>query len=63
LKNFLLPGGHPTVGFSHICRSICRRAERQIVKLSEEAKIDENIFILARKFMQDFEVEEVIWEK
>jgi len=73
LTNFILPGGHQTVGYSHVCRSICRRAERIIVKLSEETQIDENIivyvnrlsdyfFMLSRKFMNDFKVKEVIWK-
>jgi len=72
LKNFILPGGHPTVGLAHVCRSICRRAERLIVRLAEENEINELIiifvnrlsdyfFMLSRKFMHDFNVDEVIW--
>lgn len=73
LKYFLLPGGHQAVGYSHVCRTVCRRAERLIVKLSEETKIEEFLiifinrlsdyfFMLARKFMKDFQVEEVKWK-
>jgi cob(I)alamin adenosyltransferase len=73
LKNFLLPGGHVSVGMTHICRSVCRRAERLIVRLSEEVEIDkltiiyinrlsDYFFMLSRKFMKDFEIEEVIWK-
>jgi len=72
LSNFILPGGHQSVGMAHICRSVCRRAERLIVKLSENEEIDELVikfvnrlsdyfFMLSRKFMKDFNVEEVIW--
>jgi len=70
LNHFLLPAGHQTVGMAHICRCVCRRAERLIVKLSEEAEIEDLIiiyinrlsdyfFMLARKFMKDFNVAEI----
>jgi cob(I)alamin adenosyltransferase len=36
LKGFTLPGGHPVVSQSHVCRTVCRRAERAIVRASEE---------------------------
>lgn len=31
LKNFILPGGSEAAGLSHICRSVCRRAERHVL--------------------------------
>lgn len=34
-KGFTLPGGHPIVSQSHVCRTVCRRAERSIVAASE----------------------------
>ncbi|MEZ4949557.1 MAG: cob(I)yrinic acid a,c-diamide adenosyltransferase [Saprospiraceae bacterium] len=40
LKNFILPGGHPTVSFCHIARCVCRRAERMVVALSEEEQVE-----------------------
>jgi len=27
MRNFILPGGHPTISQAHICRTVCRRAE------------------------------------
>ena len=28
---FILPGGHPSAAQCHICRAVCRRAERHVV--------------------------------
>ena len=36
LRSFVLPGGHPAAAHLHLCRTICRRAERLIVALSEQ---------------------------
>ena len=43
MKNFILPGGHPSISACHTSRSICRRAERNVITLSKEEKIDERI--------------------
>ena len=40
LRNFLLPGGHPSVADAHIARSVCRRAERRVVALSLVESVD-----------------------
>ncbi|HLU81066.1 MAG TPA: ATP:cob(I)alamin adenosyltransferase, partial [Flavobacteriaceae bacterium] len=72
MTHFVLPAGHPAVSVCHICRSICRRAERLAVALNELDPIDDNIltylnrlsdylFVLARKLTLDFGVEEVQW--
>lgn len=74
LRKFVLPGGHLTVTYCHICRTICRRAERLIVGLlSEEGIIvDENIipyinrlsdylFVLSRLMAKRFNAEEIAW--
>ncbi len=73
LKNFILPGGHTTVSFCHIARTVCRRAERLVVALAHEEEVAEIIlkymnrlsdyfFILARKLTQDLGADEVIWK-
>ncbi|OGG25736.1 ATP:cob(I)alamin adenosyltransferase [Candidatus Gottesmanbacteria bacterium RIFCSPLOWO2_01_FULL_39_12b] len=36
LKNFILPGGTREASFSHLARSVCRRAEREVIRLSKE---------------------------
>ncbi|HLI45722.1 MAG TPA: cob(I)yrinic acid a,c-diamide adenosyltransferase [Geobacterales bacterium] len=40
LKHFIIPGGGEKASIIHICRSICRRAERSLVKLNREEKIN-----------------------
>ena len=40
LRNFLLPGGAPSVADAHVARSVCRRAERRVVALSRVESID-----------------------
>jgi len=73
LKSFVLPGGEQTVAYSHVCRSICRRAERLIVKLSEKYAVNEDLikyvnrlsdyfFLLSRKISQDTGFEEIEWK-
>ncbi len=73
LKNFILPGGHPTVSHCHVARCICRRAERLVVALNLEEKIapevlqylnrlSDFLFVLARKIGHDLGAEEVIWK-
>ena len=37
LKNFILPGGSPGAAALQICRAVCRRAERSVVALGENA--------------------------
>ena len=36
LSRFILPGGHPTAAWAHICRTVCRRAERNATRISAE---------------------------
>lgn len=45
LKFFVLPAGSVSIATTHLCRTICRRAERRIVTLSHHAAVDESIII------------------
>lgn len=36
LSGFILPGGHPSAAWAHICRTVCRRAERKATLLSDK---------------------------
>ena len=40
LRAFILPGGSPLGSSLHLARAVCRRAERSIVALSDEERID-----------------------
>ena len=73
LKSFILPGGHPLVSYCHISRTICRRAERLVIKLAELYDFDsiiirflnrlsDYLFVLARKLGQDYGAEEIPWK-
>lgn len=43
LKNFILPGGTKAAALLHICRTVTRRAEREIVSLKNTVVINDNI--------------------
>lgn len=73
LKKFILPGGHEVVSLCHVCRTVCRRAERSIIALAGEEKVDEHIirfinrlsdyfFIMARKMAQLLKAPETPWD-
>lgn len=45
LKAFVLPGGDESASFCHVARTVCRRAERATVLLSEEEGVQEEVLI------------------
>ena len=74
LKSFILPSGHPTASKCHIARTVCRRAERNLVTLSKTTKIDilhlqylnrlsDYLFILSRAILKDNGGTEIEWQK
>ena len=71
--HFVLPGGIIPASQSHVCRTICRRAERRIVTLSHVATVSPEIFkfvnrlsdyffILSRYLNNDSGISEKIWK-
>jgi len=54
LKNFILPGGSKSSALLHICRTICRRAEREVVALKKTVTIGENIIIFLNRLSDLF---------
>jgi cob(I)alamin adenosyltransferase len=45
LKSFVLPTGYYISSHIHICRTICRRAERQLCRLNDESEVCEQVLI------------------
>ena len=73
-QGFILPGGTQAAAQAHVCRTVCRRAERRIVALSEVAQISpetqqyinrlsDYLFVLAKKINFNANVSEIIWQK
>jgi cob(I)alamin adenosyltransferase len=49
LRNFILPGGTPSAAFLHQARTVCRRAERLVVRLSQEEVIGDTVVIFINR--------------
>jgi cob(I)alamin adenosyltransferase len=58
LRSFVLAGGTPAAAWLHVCRTVCRRAERRVVAMGDEAspdamrylnRLSDLLFILARE--------------
>ena len=73
LQHFILPGGHPWVSQAHVCRTVCRRAERKVVTLSEEEEVpiiiirflnrlSDVLFVLARHLGLSVGSSEIRWD-
>jgi len=54
LSRFLLPGDTPADSALHICRTVCRRAEREIVRLNRKEKIDHHILMYINRLSDLF---------
>ncbi len=71
LKSFILPGGTSAAAWCHLARTVCRRAERDVVTLAHTEKINSEViiylnrlsdllFVLARVCNQDGR-DDVLW--
>ena len=72
LKSFILPGGNDRIASTHLCRVVCRRAERRVITLSNLSEIDDIIikylnrlsdyfFTLSRFIALNDGIDEVKW--
>jgi cob(I)alamin adenosyltransferase len=43
LKNFVIPGGTKAAAFLHMCRTVCRRAERRVISLAKLHPVNEEL--------------------
>lgn len=41
MRAFVLPGGSPGAAWAHLARTVCRRAEREVVSLAAEEHVDD----------------------
>ena len=73
LRCLIIPGGNILSSRCHVCRTVCRRAERRLVEMGREYEVDENIrrfvnrlsdyfFTLSRLYMKRVGVEEKPWK-
>lgn len=72
LKEFILPGGSMAVANTHLARTVCRRAERRVLSLGREEKLDglslkylnrlsDLLFVIARVLARQDGAEEIYW--
>jgi len=50
LKAFILPGGTALAAHLHLARCVCRRAERAVIELTEEARVNDSIRVFLNRF-------------
>ena len=71
MTHFILPGGHTTVSYCHMARTVCRRAERMISYLNEKEPLPEKLiayinrlsdylFVLGRMLSKELDAQEII---
>jgi cob(I)alamin adenosyltransferase len=74
LKEFVLPGGVRAAALAHVCRTVCRRAERGLVRLAGEApvsaaarrylnRLSDLLFVVARTLNRVAGRGDVLWQK
>jgi cob(I)alamin adenosyltransferase len=69
IEGFTLPGGHPIISQSHICRTVCRRAERAAVRANaSEAtaagylnRLSDWLYVSGRKAVEILGLKEKYW--
>ena len=73
IERFTLPGGHIVVSQAHICRTVCRRAERQACRAAAQYPVSSNalmflnrlsdyFYVLGRRLAMLLGAEEILWE-
>ena len=73
LTEFILPSGHHISSLCHIARTVCRRAERGVVRLSRDTSIDkmtmiflnrlsDYLFVLSRTILKENGISDTYWK-
>ena len=74
ITNFIIYGENELSAICHVCRAICRRAEREIITVNQRYNIDSNVityvnrlsdflFVLARVYTKNEEKSDFLWKK
>ena len=74
LAEFILPGGSRAAALAHVCRAVCRRAERAVVELANHEavnapprqylnRLSDLLFVLARVLNRSAGRGDVLWQK
>lgn len=72
-RGFILPQGNTLIAHTHICRTICRRAEREVVGLMENDsryqavqillnRLSDYFFVLARFYHKNYNIPETLYK-
>jgi cob(I)alamin adenosyltransferase len=70
LRSFVIPGGTPAAAQLHVCRTVCRRAERRSIAVGEDGsaevvrylnRLSDLLFILSRAANKEPGAEEPLW--
>lgn len=73
IDKFTLPGGHTAVSLCHVCRTVCRRAERAALRADQEHDVDattalvwlnrlsDYFYVLGRTLTVHYHVDEILW--
>jgi cob(I)alamin adenosyltransferase len=72
MRVFILPGGHTSVSYGHLARTVCRRTERLAIALSQAESVDalvikylnrlsDYLFVLCRKMGHELSAPETPW--
>jgi len=73
MRFFVLPGGHLSISWGHVARTVCRRAERLVIALHHHEKVEplvikylnrlsDYLFVLCRMMTQELGVTETPWK-
>ena len=72
IDKFTIPGGHTAVSLCHVCRTVCRRAERAALRADEKYgtdaivlmwlnRLSDYFYLLGRTLTEHYGVEETLW--
>lgn len=73
LKEFILPGGCRAAAYCHLARTVCRRAEREVIRLGKADQVSEAalqylnrlsdlLFVMGRVINRDAGCQDVLWK-